>query len=96
MTRGILATMAALAVLLGIGTASTPASAQAYAACAPGYYHAAGYCCPYGYGYAPAYYPPAYYSAPFFFPGIGFGFHSHFVDHHHAGFHGGGFHGGHH
>ena len=98
----VLMAMAALAVMLGIGAASVPASAQGYPACAPGYYYSTGYCYPYNYGYAPpAYYPPVY-GGPFFFPsvGIGFGFHDHFHDHFHDGFHGGapmmsgGFHGG--
>jgi hypothetical protein len=92
MARGknLMATLAvAGAVVLGIGAGSTPASAQVYGACAPGYYYSAGYCYP----YAQSYYPPAYYGygygygAPFFYPtiGLGFGF---------GGFHGGGFHGG--
>jgi hypothetical protein len=96
--------MAALAVagavVLGAGVGSSPASAQAYGACAPGYYYAAGYCYP----FAPTFYPPAYYGygAPFFAPtiGLGFGFGGGFrhFDHdghfHGGGFHGGGFHGG--
>ena len=99
--------MATLAAVLSIGASSMPASAQAYPACAPGYYYSAGYCYPYNYGYPPAaYYPPVYSGAPFFFPSVGFafGFHDHFHDHFHDGFHSGvhggspmmsgGFHGG--
>lgn len=97
--------MAALAVAgaVVLGAGSSPASAQVYGVCAPGYYYAAGYCSP----YAPTYYPPAYYGygGPFFYPTIGFGFgfgrgfhhfdHGGFHHFDHGGFHGGGFHGGH-
>jgi hypothetical protein len=93
-----LVAVAALAAVLSTGASSPPASAQAYPACAPGFYYWAGYCYPYDDSYlAPSYYP--YYSAPFFFPsvGIGFAFHDHFHDHVHNGFHNsfqGSFHGG--
>jgi hypothetical protein len=97
-SRNVMAALAvASAMVLGAGAGSTPASAQDYAACAPGYYYAAGYCYP----YAPSYYPPAYYGGSFFYPtiGLGFGFGGSFrhFDHFHGGGfhgHGGGFHGG--
>ena len=94
MTRGK-NLMAALAVagtvVLGIGASSTPASAQVYPTCAPGYYYASGYCYP----YAPTYYPPTYYDYGDPFIGFGDGFH-HFDrdDFRGGGFRGGGFHGG--
>ena len=73
---------AALAVA-GLGTValagSSPASAQAYPTCSPGYYYANGYCYPYQPAPPPVtYYPPEYYAPPpvVFGPsfGIGFGF----------------------
>jgi hypothetical protein len=83
--------------VLAIGTGSTPASAQAYAACAPGYYYYGGYCYP---NPPPVtYYPPTYYApppvivGPSFGFGFGFGFHGdrddHFRGDHdfHGGFH---------
>jgi hypothetical protein len=79
-------------IVLGFGASSIPASAQVYAACAPGYYYAAGYCYPY--------YPPTYYDygGAFFSPTIGFGFGGGFRhfdrDDFRGGFRGGGFHGG--
>jgi hypothetical protein len=101
MTRGknlLVALAVAGTVVLGIGASSTPASAQVYPACAPGYYYAAGYCYP----YSPTYYPPTYYNygSPFFYPSIGLGFgfgrgfHRFDRDDFHGGLHRGGFHGG--
>jgi len=104
MKRGkiLAATLAIAGVgVLALGAGSTPASAQAYAACAPGYYYSAGYCYP---NPPPVtYYPPAYYYDP---PpvivgptfGIGFGFGGGFRDRDdRGGFREGGhdFHGGH-
>lgn len=88
MTRGkvLLASLAiAGGLVLGVGASSTPASAQAYAACAPGYYYSAGYCYPDPNPPPVAYYPPGYYAPPpvVLAPTIGFGF----------GFGGGGWHG---
>jgi hypothetical protein len=89
--KNVIAALAvAGAVALGSVAGSAPASAQGYAACAPGYYYSNGYC-----------YPDSY-DAPFLEPsiGLGFGFGGgfHHFDHgdyfHGGGFHGGGFHGG--
>ncbi|HEV8015944.1 MAG TPA: hypothetical protein VGP48_10445 [Stellaceae bacterium] len=95
MKRGkILAAMLAVAGVgvLAFGAGSTPASAQAYAACAPGYYYSAGYCYP---NPPPpvVYYPPAYYAPPpvVFGPTIDFGFGFRGGDHDRGGdFRGGG------
>ncbi|HEY3916301.1 MAG TPA: hypothetical protein VGL83_00835 [Stellaceae bacterium] len=80
MKRGkILAASLAIAGagMLALGIGSSPASAQAYPSCSPGYYYANGYCYPYQPAPPPVtYYPPAYYAPPpvVVAPAIGFGF----------------------